>query len=133
VLSIVKGETSAAEAVRKHGLDDESAHRGRRFTRVALAVHGAHSITASGVVDWPWGDRHGHLHIASGKPWQNGFGESFNSRLPDECLSEHEFWNLAHARVLLKRFRIECNTENLHSSLGHLTSEEFAAARPASA
>jgi transposase InsO family protein len=35
--------------------------------------------------------------------------------------------------VLLERFRIEYNTEHLHSSLGYLTPEEFAAAQPASA
>ena len=133
------------------------------FTRVALAVHGAHSITArtvkavlaelferhgapavmrsdnggefvaSEVVDWLEESGTGTFHIAPGKPWQNGFGESFNGRLRDECLNEHEFWSLKHARVLLERFRIEYNTEHLHSSLGYLTPEEYAAAHPVGA
>jgi len=127
-------------------------------TRLALAVHGAHSISAgtvqgvladlfaahgapavmrsdnggefiaSSLVDWLEEAGTGTFHIAPGKPWQNGFGESFNSRLRDECLNEHEFWNLAHARVLLERFRNEYNTEHLHSSLGYVTPEEYAAA-----
>jgi len=35
--------------------------------------------------------------------------------------------------VLLERFRIEYDTEYLHSSLGYMTPEESAAARPAGA
>jgi putative transposase len=130
------------------------------FTRLALAVHGAYSITARSVkavladlfgrhgapavmrsdngsefiaselVDWLEETGTGTFHIAPGKPWQNGFGESFNSRLRDECLNEHEFWSLAHARVLLERFRTEYNGEHLHSSLSFMTPDEFAAAHP---
>jgi transposase InsO family protein len=133
------------------------------FTRVALAVHGAHGVSARTVkdvlaglftchgapavmrsdnggefiaaelVDWLEEKGTGTFHIAPGKPWQNGFGESFNSRLRDECLNEHEFWSLAHARVLLERFRTEYNTEHLHSSLGYLTPNEYAAAQPVGA
>src|SRR4051794_18966980 len=33
-------------------------------------------------------------YIAPGKPTQNGFIESFNGRLRDECLNEHLFSNL---------------------------------------
>jgi hypothetical protein len=33
-------------------------------------------------------------YIAPGKPMQNGFVESFNARLRDECLNEHLFANL---------------------------------------
>ena len=131
------------------------------FTRVALAVHGAHGVSARTVkdvltglfarhgapavmrsdnggefiagelVDWLEESGTGTFHIAPGKPWQNGFGESFNARLRDECLNEHEFWSLAHARVLLERFRTEYNTEHLHSSLGYMTPEEYAEAHSA--
>jgi putative transposase len=44
-----------------------------------------------------------------------------------------EFWSLAHARVLLERFRVEYNSEHLHSSLGYKTPEEYAAAHPVGA
>ena len=66
-------------------------------------------------------------HIEPGKPWQNGFAESFNSRVRDECLNMNEFWSIEHARVVLEGWRIEFNTEHPHSSLGYMTPEQFAA------
>lgn len=38
-----------------------------------------------------------------------------------------EFWSIEHARVVLESWRMEYNTEHLHSSLGYQTPEEFAA------
>ena len=66
-------------------------------------------------------------HIEPGKPWQNAFGESFHNRLRDECLNCEEFWSFAHARIVLENWRVEYNTEHLHSSLGYATPAEFAA------
>jgi transposase InsO family protein len=43
-----------------------------------------------------------HRHIAPGKPMQNGFVESFNGRLRDECLNEHLFANLSEARQIIE-------------------------------
>ena len=76
-------------------------------------------FAASEVVDWLEETGTDTFHIAPGKPWKNGFGESFNGRLREECLNEHEFWSLKHARVLLERFRNEYNTEHLHIPQGH--------------
>ena len=67
------------------------------------------------------------FHIEPGKPWQNGYGESFNARLRDECLNMEEFWSPPHARALIEAWRIEYNSEHLHSSLGYMTPDEFAA------
>ena len=39
-------------------------------------------------------------YIAPGKPMQNGFVESFNGRLRDECLNETLFTSLPHARFV---------------------------------
>jgi len=61
-----------------------------------------------------------------GKPWQNGADESFNGKFRDECLNEHWFLSLAHARRVIEVWRIEYNTERPHSSLGNRTPEEFA-------
>jgi hypothetical protein len=36
---------------------------------------------------------------------QNGFVDSFNGRLRDECLNEHLFANLRHARGLIAAWR----------------------------
>jgi len=63
--------------------------------------------------------------IEPGKPWQNGYAESFNARLRDECLNMEEFWSLPHARALIEAWRIEYNSEHPHSSLGCLTPDEF--------
>ena len=42
------------------------------------------------------------LHfIPPGQPWRNGYVESFNARVRDECLSINAFWSLTHARVVI--------------------------------
>jgi putative transposase len=66
-------------------------------------------------------------YIAPGKPMQNGFVESFNGRLRDECLNEHLFANLKQARQIIEEWRIDYNTNRPHSSLNGLTPTEFAA------
>lgn len=43
----------------------------------------------------------------------------------DECLNEHWFITMAHARAVIESWRIEYNTERPHSSLGNLTPKEF--------
>jgi putative transposase len=48
--------------------------------------------------------------FAPGKPMQNGFVESFDGRLRDECLNEHLFTNLDDARQIIEAWRIDCNT-----------------------
>lgn len=65
--------------------------------------------------------------IEPGKPIQNAFIESFNSRLREECLNAQVFVSLDDARGKIEKWRIEYNRERPHSSLGHLTPEEFAA------
>jgi putative transposase len=65
-------------------------------------------------------------YIAPGKPMQNGFVESFNGRLRDECLNEHLFANLNEARNIIEEWRIDYNTNRPHSSLKGLTPTEFA-------
>jgi putative transposase len=57
---------------------------------------------------------------------QNGFVESFNGRLRDECLNEHLFDNLKVAREIIKEWRIDYNTNRPHTSLNGLTPTEFA-------
>ena len=67
------------------------------------------------------------LYIEPGSPWENGYAESFNSRLRDELLNCEEFANLAEARWFAKRHRQEHNEERPHSSLAYQTPAEFAA------
>jgi putative transposase len=63
--------------------------------------------------------------IRPGKPVDNCYIESFNGRFRDECLNEHWFITMAHARSLIEAWRNEYNTERTHSSLNDLTPEEF--------
>ena len=64
--------------------------------------------------------------IRPGKPNENAYIESFNGKFRDECLNEHWFLTLAHAREVIEQWRIEYNTEREHSSLGERTPEEYA-------
>jgi putative transposase len=59
------------------------------------------------------------LFIEPGSPWENGYCESFNSKLADELLDREIFYTLAEAKVLIERWRIEYNTIRPHSSLGY--------------
>ncbi|MCO6046174.1 IS3 family transposase, partial [Aeoliella sp. ICT_H6.2] len=45
------------------------------------------------------------LYIEPGSPWENGYAESFHSRLRDEFLATEEFENLAAARRLTTAWR----------------------------
>jgi putative transposase len=64
--------------------------------------------------------------IRPGKPVENAYIESFNGRFRDECLNEHWFMTMAHARGVIEAWRVEYNTERPHSSLGNQTPEQFA-------
>ena len=66
-------------------------------------------------------------YIAPGKPQQNGFIESFNARLRDECLNETIFTSLAQARSVLAAWQHDYNHHRPHSSLGNMTPAEMAA------
>ena len=65
--------------------------------------------------------------IQPGKPTQNGFIESFNGRFRDECLNEHWFADLHHAREVIGQWRKDYNEHRPHSALDYQTPAEFAA------
>jgi len=64
--------------------------------------------------------------IRPGKPVENGYIESFNGRLRDECLNGEIFFDLADAREKLERWRTDYNERRPHSSLDDRTPAEFA-------
>ena len=64
--------------------------------------------------------------IEPGKPNQNAYIESFNGRFRDECLNEHWFTSLQHARVVVEAWRKEYNEERPKRSLGGLTPTDYA-------
>ncbi len=67
------------------------------------------------------------LYIEPGSPWQNGFAESFNSRLRDELLSAELFADLPEACALADRWKNDYNHRRPHSSLEYKTPAQFAA------
>jgi putative transposase len=133
------------------------------FTRESLAIEVAWSFTAERVVEvlqylfavrgapehirsdngpefvaqevTRWLDRADvkTLFIAKGSPWENGYVESFNSRLRDELLDRELFLSLADARWVVDRWRLDYNHHRPHSSLDYQTPAAFAARCAASA
>lgn len=65
-------------------------------------------------------------YIQPGKPYQNGYIESFNGKLRDECLNENWFTGLKEAKRLVEEWREEYNERRPHSSLGGKTPSEVA-------
>ncbi|EAQ33531.1 transposase orfB [Nitrobacter sp. Nb-311A] len=57
--------------------------------------------------------------IEPGSPWENGYCESFNSKLRDELLNSEIFYSLTEAKVIIEAWRRYYNTERPHSSLGY--------------
>jgi len=78
-------------------------------------------FTANAVIKW-LRDRHVGPHfIQPGSPWQNGFVESFNGKLRDECLNREWFINRREAQVVIEAWRQYYNHERPHSALGNQT------------
>ena len=84
-------------------------------------------LTSNAMLRWAEENGVEWHYIAPGKPQQNGFMESFNGKLRDECLNEHVFTSLIEAHRLIESWRIDYNTARPHSSLDYLTPQEFAA------
>ena len=63
-------------------------------------------LACEAMADWA-GERVGLSFIPPGEPWRNGYVESFNSRVRDECLNINIFWSLAQARVVISDWKDE--------------------------
>jgi putative transposase len=97
----------------------------RALPQVVVSDNGT-ELTSGAVLRWATKRLEWH-YIEPGKPVQNAFIESFNSKLRDECLNEHLFLTLAEARETIETWREDYNQRRPHSSLGALTPTEFAA------
>lgn len=67
------------------------------------------------------------LYIAPGSPWENGYAESFHSRMRDEFLNAEVFEGVREARTLAAAWKHEYNHHRPHSSLGYVPPAVFAA------
>jgi putative transposase len=114
---------------------------GARVRRVLEAITGQRGRPESIVMDngpefrgramASWSEQTGVRldFIEPGKPVQNAFVESFNSRLRDECLNANWFLNVRDARRKIESWRRDYNEERPHSALGYVTPQQFAAAQ----
>ena len=83
-------------------------------------------FTSRAILTWSQEQSVDWHYIAPGKPMQNAFAESFIGRLRDECLNEHLFRTVRHAREIIEAWRIDYNHARPHTSLAGLTPVEFA-------
>lgn len=58
-------------------------------------------------------------YIEPGSPWENGYIESFNSKMRDEFLNREIFRNMYEVNVLTQRWVYHYNYIRPHSSLGY--------------
>jgi transposase InsO family protein len=66
------------------------------------------------------------LFIEPGSPWENGYVESFNSRMRDELLDGELFLHIDEMKYVVERWRMDYNHYRPHSSLGYTTPAGFA-------
>lgn len=83
---------------------------------------------AAAIRSWLDRSRIGTLYVEPGSPWENGYAESFHSRLRDELLAVEIFETVGHAKTLALQWRLDYNHRRPHSSLGYRTPAAFAAA-----
>jgi putative transposase len=84
-------------------------------------------FAAEAVRSWLEATGSGALYVAPASPWQNGYAESFHSKLRDEFLDREDFESEGQARALGTLWKEEYNTERPHSSLAYQTPAEYAA------
>jgi len=120
-------------------IDVARSFRGRdvvELLRYLFAVRGAPAYIRSdngpefiSIVVKKWLKKSGveTLYIAPGSPWENGYIESFNSRLRDELLNRELFLSIDELRYVVDRWRMDYNHYRPHSSLDYMAPAAFAA------
>jgi putative transposase len=101
---------------------------GRRGAPKRIRSDNGSEFICEALVGWLRGKGSEPIPVAAGRPWENGYIESFHSRLRDEFLEREEFESVADARARGAWFRREYNAVRPHSSLGYQTPKEFSAA-----
>jgi putative transposase len=138
VNQIVKNLKSPAKRINQGFFDPSTSLSGGRVARELTALverygkplmivsDNGTEFTSHAILKWADEMKVEWHYIAPGKPQQNGFVESFNGRLRDECLNETLFTSLSHARLVLADWREDYNTVRPHSQLGGRTPEQVA-------
>jgi putative transposase len=101
---------------------------GRRGAPKRIRSDNGSEFICEALANWLPGVGTEPIPVAAGSPWENGYIESFHSRLRDEFLERVEFEDVADARAKASWYRREYNAVRPHSSLGYATPNEFSAA-----
>ena len=99
---------------------------GTRSLPTAITVDNGAEFCSRAIDAWAYQTGVKLDFIRPGRPVENGFVESFNGRLRDECLNVNLFFNLVDVREKLDSWRHDYNTLRPHGSLGHLPPAEYA-------
>ena len=121
-ISTEPAELAKLDAVKFDELDRLAADRG--YPAVVRCDNGP-ELACTAMADWA-GERVGLAFIPPGEPWRNGYIESFNGRLRDECLNIELFWSLTHARLMISDWKTEYNHHRRHSALGYQAPARYA-------
>jgi putative transposase len=78
-------------------------------------------LACAAMANWA-GERIGLSFIPTRRARRNGYVESFNGRVRDECLNINIFWSLAQARFVISDWKQDYNQHRRHSALGYATS-----------
>jgi putative transposase len=98
---------------------------GRRGAPRNIRSDNGSEFICEALTSWLPGKGAEPIPVAPGRPWENGVGESFNSRFRDEFLEREEFEGVGDAREKAGWFKREYNTIRPHSSLGYKTPRQF--------
>jgi putative transposase len=98
---------------------------GRRGAPGRIRSDNGSEFVCEALSSWLPGKGTEAIPVAPASPWENGFCESFNSRLRDEFLEVQEFESVADARQKADWFRREYNKVRPHSSLSYKTPRQF--------
>jgi putative transposase len=90
----------------------------------ALRMDNGPELISNAVAEWA--SETERVFISPGQPLRNGFVESFNGKLRDECLNVNQFYSLNHAKGIIDIWKEEYNTIRPHSSLGYSTPSVYA-------
>jgi putative transposase len=119
---VLAADTSLSGQRAARELDRVIAERGAPKTIVS---DNGTEFTSMAILKWVQETGIDWHYIAPGKPQQNGFIESFNGKLRDECLNETLFGTLRDAQNTLEEWQEDYNWHRPHSALANMTPMEF--------
>ena len=98
---------------------------GQRGYPQSIRVDNGSEFYSRGMDAWFYVHRVTLEFIRPGKPAENGYIESFNGKLRDECLNVELFFGIDDARRKLEAWRSDYNGNRPHKALENRTPEEY--------